>query len=199
MRKRRPPPPRAAQTLLRERYSRVAVSSVVLEGVAFGMVGSGPNGTGPREGLVIEAHGRSADYTPEGLLEPPPGFTRETCPEWWCGVMVPKKSLLRVRHAPVAGVRVHHHDVGPFAREMPAPGALLKLNHYPFDDADAVVRRGRFDLVANRRIAPGDADGVASFMSRVPDESARALAPLLRRCMLDANRGAPECGRYPVA
>jgi hypothetical protein len=163
------------------------------------LAGSAPNGTGPRQGLVTQAHGRTADYSAEGLLEPPPGQTRDSCPDWFCGVMVPKKSLLRVRHAPVAGVRVHHHDVGPFAREMPAPGALIRLNHYPFDDVDACIRRGRLDIVADRRIAPGDPFGVASFMDRAPDESARALVPLVRHCMLDAHRDAPECRSRPAA
>jgi hypothetical protein len=183
-------------SVLRERYS-VLASSVVIEGVAFGLAGSGVNGTGPREGLLTQAHGRSAAYDAEGLLVPPPGFTSDSCPQWFCGVMVPKKSFLRVRHAPVAGVRVHHHDTGPFVREQPVAGAALRLNHFPFDDIPALIRRGRLDIAANQRIAPGDRNGIADYMSAIADESTRALVPLVAHCMRNKHRLAPEC--RPIA
>jgi hypothetical protein len=212
-------------SVLRDSYSLI-VSSVVVEGVAFGLAGSGPNGTGPRTGLVTEAHGLSAGYDAEGLLLPPPGFSRESCPGWFCGLCTPKKSFVRVLHAPIDGLRVHQHDTGPFAVERPAPGAVLRLNRetaplhcycrqqrlraacclplllcpslklefadYPFDDIPGVLAKGSRgwyrDVAENR-------DGIADFLNAAPDESARALVPLLRRCMEVAHGRDPECRR----
>jgi hypothetical protein len=178
---------------LRARYSHQLVSSVVVEGVVFGVEGSGPNSTGPREGLLTRAHARTAAYSADGVLVPPLGYSNSDCPPWFCGSATPKKSFIRVKHAPVAGVRIHHHDTGPFARELPVPGANLKLNHYAFDDIPSLMRRGRSDIAANNKLAPGDRLGVADFMSASSDESARALLPLLEHCMRAENADAAEC------
>jgi len=177
-------------SVLRSRYSRLT-SSVVVEGAAFGLAGSGLNNSGPRKGLVIEAHSRSAAYEPGGLLVPPSGFTRESCPSLVCGLCTPKKSIVRVLHAPVAGASVHHHDTGPFAVERPALGAALKLNHYPYDDIASALAKGQsrswYRSVAENRA------GIADFLNASLDESGRAFAPLLRHCMTKANGRSPEC------
>ena len=163
------------------RYSLLA-SSVVVEGVVFGMVN---NYT--REGLMLEAHGRAALMDADGYLLPPRGFTRDTCPDWFCRLMTPKKSFIRVAHAPLAGLRIHHHDTGPFAVERPTLGAWLRLNHYAFDDIASVEKRGNrpvyFDGVNHYKPLVENRNGIVDFLSAAPDESGRALVPLLRHCM----------------
>ena len=173
-----------------QRYSPL-VSSVVVEGVVFGMVANHS-----REGLVLAAHGRAALMDAEGFLVPPPDFSRESCPDWFCGLMTPKKSFVRVAHAPVAGLRVHHHDTGPFAVERPARGAQLRLNHYAFDDRASVVRRQSTHRYFGNNIFKGlleNREGVADYMTAAADESGRALVPLVEHCMAPQHREEAMC------
>ena len=167
-------------------------SSIVVEGVVFGMA---ENYT--REGLVLQSHVRAALIDASGRLSPPLGYTRDTCPDWFCRLMTPKKSFLRVIHAPLSGLRIHHHDSGPFTVERPAPGALLRLNHYAFDDLAAVVRRGSrptyYDGVNHYTPLLENRGGMADFTKAAQDESGRALVPLLEHCMKPLNRDRAEC------
>lgn len=169
-------------------------SSVFLRGAAFGPLRE-PR---PEGALVTDTHTRAAKYSAGMGLQvgvPARGWGGLACPEWFCGMASPQKSFVRVRGAPVDGLRVHAHDVGLQRLVFNAAGAPLKLNHYAFDDfaaaAEKARTRGVYAAIAENR------DGLADYLNAWPDTSARALLEVTKHCVRAEHFEDPACGGVP--
>jgi hypothetical protein len=68
----------------------------------------------------------------------------------------------------------------------------LPFADYPFDDIPSVLAKGTRNYFQN---VVENRDGIADFLSSTSDESARALGPLLRHCMLEIHSQSQECRR----
>jgi len=164
-------------------------ASVFVRGAAFGPLPA----RRARGALVTGAHARAAKYDAWGLQvgDAAGGARGWACPEWFCGMAAPQKSLLRVRGAPVAGLRVHAHDVGLQRLVLNAPGAPLKLNHYAADSladaADKARSRDAYAAVAENR------GGLADYLNAWPDESARALLAVTQHCVQEKHWDDAAC------
>ena len=139
-------------------------------------------------GLPAEFGGRNPSALSKWLM----------CPEWFCGMAGGSvKSFTRVQGVSAAGLRVHKQATGLLRSYDLAPGALLRYNHFILGDRESLTAKAtsiNAGRAASYRAILDNKMGLLDYMSTFPDESSRALLPVVRYCDDERKWSEAACG-----
>lgn len=120
------------------------------------------------------------------------------CPEWFCGMAGGSvKSFTRVQGVSATGLRVHKQATGLLRSYYLAPGAPLRYNHFILGDRESLTAKAtsiNAGRAASYRAILDNKMGLLDYMSTFPDESSRALLPVLRYCNDESKWRETICG-----
>jgi hypothetical protein len=179
-------------------------SVVALHGAVFGLAQELPGVTSS----WIGSFGRTSPINSHGQLVHLPGeFGGSSpsvlarwfkCPEWFCGMAGGSvKSFTRVQSVSASGLRVHKQATGLLRAYALSPTSPLRYNHFILGNLASLTAKAtsiNVGRAASYRAILENKMGLLNYMSLFPDESSRALLPIIQYCSDERVWGEAACG-----